>query len=176
MEIVTWVLDGEVEHRDSTGTVGHVYPGLAQRMSAGRGIRHSEMNARPDRPLHLVQMWVLPDTAGIEPSYEQQDVGESLAGGGLVAVASGRGHDDAVAIHQRDAVLWAARLAPEESVAMPDAPHVHLFVARGSGALASADDERRELETGAAGRLRDEAGARFEAGPGGAEVLVWETA
>lgn len=176
MEIVTWVLDGDLEHRDSTGTVGHIYPGLAQRMSAGRGIRHSEMNARSDRPLHLVQMWVLPDTAGIDPSYEQRDVGAALDDGGLVAVASGRGHDGAVAIHQAGAVLWAARLAPGGTVVVPDAAHVHLFVARGSGALVPADDARRELETGAAARLRDETGPRFEAGPDGAEVLVWETA
>src|SRR5215831_9634328 len=69
MEIVTWVLSGELEHRDSTGTVGLITPGLAQRMSAGAGIRHSEMNASRNADVHLVQMWVLPDTEGIEPGY-----------------------------------------------------------------------------------------------------------
>ena len=67
MEIVTWVLDGELEHRDSTGTHDVIYPGLAQRMSAGRGIRHSEVNASAEREVHLVQMWVLPDVRGIDP-------------------------------------------------------------------------------------------------------------
>jgi len=172
MEIVTWVLEGELEHRDSTGTVGHIYPGLAQRMSAGRGIRHSEVNARADAPLHLVQMWVLPDTPGIEPSYEQHDVNEALARGGLVPVASGRGHDGAVAIQQRDAVLWAARLEPAESTVLPDARHVHLFVARGAVDL----DESGTLAAGDAARL-DDAGARaLTAGSDGAEILVWETA
>ena len=89
MEIVTWVLDGELEHRDSTGTVGIIYPGLAQRMSAGSGIQHSETNASATADVHLVQMWVLPDTEGIEPGYEQHDVSEALSGGGLVTVASG---------------------------------------------------------------------------------------
>ncbi|MFI5047455.1 MAG: pirin family protein, partial [Acidimicrobiia bacterium] len=111
MEIVTWVLDGALEHRDSTGTVGVIYPGLAQRMSAGSGITHSEMNASATADVHLVQMWVLPDTEGIAPGYEQRDVNDLLAGGGLVPVASGQGHEGAITIHQRDAVLWAARLA-----------------------------------------------------------------
>src|SRR5712691_6405821 len=132
MEIVTWVLDGELEHRDSTGTAGVVYPGLAQRMSAGRGIRHSEMNPSRTADVHLVQMWVQPDTAGVEPGYEQRDVGEALAGGGLVPVASGRGHDGAVSIHQRDAVLWAGRLRAGETVSVPDAPHAHVYVAVGA--------------------------------------------
>src|SRR5213595_3262746 len=89
MEIVTWVLDGELEHRDSTGTFGVIYPGLAQRMSAGHGIRHSEMNHSSTDPVHFVQMWVVPDTAGVDPGYEQLDVNDRLAAGGLVPVASG---------------------------------------------------------------------------------------
>ncbi|MEX1007138.1 MAG: pirin family protein, partial [Acidimicrobiia bacterium] len=89
MEIVTWVLDGKLEHRDSTGTVGVIYAGLAQRMSAGSGISHSEMNASATADVHLVQMWVRPDTKGIEPGYEQHDVSEALTSGNLVTVASG---------------------------------------------------------------------------------------
>ena len=111
MEIVTWVLSGELEHRDSEGNHGIIYPGLAQRMSAGSGIRHSEMNASADTDVHLVQMWVLPDTQGIAPGYEQRDISDAIASGKLVPIASGQGHDGAVAIHQRDAVLWGARLA-----------------------------------------------------------------
>jgi len=143
MEIVTWVLDGALEHRDSLGTQGVITPGLAQRMSAGRGIRHSEMNASTTQDVHLVQMWVLPDTRGIDPGYEQREIGADLDAGGLVPVASGRGHDGAVSIHQHDAVLWAARLDVGGAVTVPDAPHVHVFVARGSAALEGAGGAAR---------------------------------
>lgn len=171
MEIVTWVLSGRLEHRDSTGTHGELYPGLAQRMSAGRGIRHSEMNPDPDVPVHFVQMWVLPDTEGIEPGYEQRDLNEALAGGGLVPLASGRGHEGAITIHQRDAVLWGGRLQPGETVTLPDEPHVHVFVATGSGAL-----DGHDLDAGAAARLTDAGSLELTAGDDGAEVLVWATA
>lgn len=172
MEIVTWVLEGRLEHRDSEGNHGELYPGLAQRMSAGTGIRHSEMNASTTEPVHFVQMWVLPDTRGIAPGYEQVDVNDALDGGGLVPVASGQGHDGAVRIHQRDAVLWAGRLQPGEVVAVPEAGHVHLFVARGAGVLDGAGD----LGTGDAVRLTDAGSPDLAAGPDGAEVLIWATA
>ncbi len=170
MEIVTWVLDGSLEHRDSTGAVGQIYPGLAQRMSAGTGVTHSERNASATADLHLVQMWVLPDTRGIEPGYEQLDVNDALAAGGLVPVASGRGHEGAVTIHQRDAVLWAGRLAPATEVTVPDAAHVHVFVAVGTATLDGAGD----LATGDAVRLTGAGARTLTAGPEGAEVLVWE--
>src|SRR4051794_28760820 len=99
MEIVTWVLSGELEHRDSEGNHGVIYPGLAQRMSAGSGIRHSEMNASATVDVHFVQMWVLPDTTGIAPGYEQRDVNEAIDSGALVPIASGKGHEGAVAIN-----------------------------------------------------------------------------
>ena len=101
MEIVTWVLEGELEHADSEGNRGIIRPGLAQRMSAGRGIRHSEKNASATDEVHLIQMWVVPDTEGVDPGYEQRDIADQLAAGGLVPVASGQGHDGAVVIHQR---------------------------------------------------------------------------
>jgi quercetin 2,3-dioxygenase len=172
MEIVTWVLSGRLAHRDSEGNAGELYPGLAQRMSAGRGIRHSEMNASADEPVHFVQMWVLPDTAGVQPGYEQRDLNDELAGGGLVAIASGQGHPTGVSIHQRDAVLWGARLQPGASVALPTDPHVHLFVALGSGAL----DATGELGQGDAVRFTEPPATTFTAGPDGAELLVWATA
>jgi redox-sensitive bicupin YhaK (pirin superfamily) len=172
MEIVTWVLDGELEHRDSTGGHGIIYPGLAQRVSAGSGVRHSEMNASATADVHLVQMWVLPDTEGIEPGYEQRDVNDLLASGELVPVASGKGHDGAVTIHQREAVLWAGRLAAGADATVPDAPHVHVFVAAGSAEL----DGAGPLEEGDAVRLTDAGPHRLVAGSSGAEVLVWETA
>src|SRR4051812_8983383 len=84
MEIVTWVLSGSLEHQDSEGNHGLLYPGRAQRMSAGRGIRHSEMNPSPVEDVHFVQMWVPPDTEGIDPGYQQLDVNDQLRGGSLV--------------------------------------------------------------------------------------------
>jgi len=172
MEIVTWVLSGRLEHQDSAGNHGVLYPGLAQRMSAGTGIRHSEMNASPDEPVHFVQMWVLPDTAGVAPGYEQRDLNDALAGGGLVALASGQGHEGAITIHQRDAVLWGARLAAGATVDIPAAPHAHAFVALGSGDL----DGTGDLAQGDAARLTDAGTPSFTAGPNGAELLVWATA
>ncbi|MDQ1711612.1 MAG: quercetin 2,3-dioxygenase [Frankiaceae bacterium] len=172
MEIVTWVLDGELAHRDTLGNEGVVYPGLAQRMSAGTGIWHSETNARDDADVHFVQMWVRPDTASADPSYAQRDVSTELAQGGLVAIASGRGHDAAISIRQRDAVLWAGRLAPGSVVAVPDNRHVHVFVARGGAALEGAGS----LAAGDAARLTSAGSPRLTAGDGGAEVLIWETA
>jgi redox-sensitive bicupin YhaK (pirin superfamily) len=171
MEIVTWVLSGRLSHRDSEGNQGELYPGLAQRMSAGRGIRHSEMNASADEPVHFVQMWVLPDTAGIQPGYEQRDLNDDLAKGGLVPIASGQGHPGAVSIHQQGAVLWGGRLGAGESVELPTAEHVHVFVAVGSGALEQAGD----LGTGDAVRIKGNAPLRFTAGAEGAELLVWAT-
>ena len=172
MEIVTWVLEGELEHKDSEGNRGLLYPGLAQRMSAGTGIWHSEMNPRGDADVHFVQMWVEPDTVRVDPGYEQLDINDSLAKGGLVPIASGRGHDAAISIRQRGAVLWGGRLTPGETVAVPDDRHVHLFVARGEADLEGAG----ELATGDAVRLTAAGSPQLTAGPAGAEVLIWATA
>jgi quercetin 2,3-dioxygenase len=170
MEIVTWVLDGELAHQDSHGHHGLITPGLAQRMSAGTGMLHSEINAGSDRPVRFVQMWVLPDTESVRPSYAQLDINDQLVRGGLVPVASGRqGHDAAISIRQRDATLWAARLAPGERVSLPDAPRVHLYLALGSGALEGAGP----LDEGDAVRLTAAGGPAFTAGSP-AELLVWE--
>ena len=172
MEIVTWVMSGALEHRDSEGHHGVITPGLAQRMSAGSGIRHSEHNASSTEDVHFVQMWVLPDTQGIDPGYEQLDISTELERGMLVPIASGKGHDAAVTIHQRDAVLWGGRLAAGTAVDVPPDRHVHLFVARGSGNL----DPGGTLGTGDAVRLTGADGATFSAGTDGAEVLIWATA
>jgi len=175
MEIVTWVLDGALRHRDSIGTDDVIIPGLAQRMSAGSGIRHSEMNANATEPVHLVQMWVPPDTLGLAPDYEQRDVSDRLDGGGLIPLASGgREPDAAITIHQRDATLWVGRLAPGEEITAPDAPFVHVFVARGTATHAAAA-ERQSLEEGDALRLTDAGAFSLRAGSAGAEIIVWET-
>jgi hypothetical protein len=171
MEIVTWVLAGRLEHRDSEGNHGELYPGLAQRMSAGTGIEHSEMNPSPTEQVHFVQMWVPPDTEGIAPGYEQRDVNGELDKGGLRPVASGQGHEDAISIHQRDAVLWGGRLQPNETATVPAGAHVHLFVAAGGAGLQDVD----ALTEGDAARLTNAGPRTLTAGPSGAEVLVWVT-
>ena len=172
MEIVTWVLDGELAHRDSIGTDDVIYPGLAQRMSAGSGIQHSEMNASATADVHLVQMWVLPDTNGIAPSYEQRDLNDALGGGGLVPVASGQGHDGAVSIHQRDAVLFVGPARPGRRggrARRPPRARVRRGRRRGP---------RRARRSRPATRCASPTRARraMVAGAAGAEVLVWVTA
>ena len=149
-----------------------IYPGLAQRMSAGSGIQHSETNASATADVHLVQMWVLPDTEGIEPGYEQHDVSDALGGGGLVTVASGDAAKGGVTIHQRDAELLAGRLSPGVEIVVPAASHVHVFVAIGTAAL----DGSGTLAAGDAVRLTDEGTHTLTAGSDGCEVLVWVTA
>jgi quercetin 2,3-dioxygenase len=171
MEIVTWVLSGRLVHEDSEGNHGELYPGLAQRMSAGTGIAHSEMNGSASEPVHFVQMWVPPDTTGIAPGYEQLDVNESLAAGGLRPIASGQGHAGAITIHQRDAVLWGARLVAGAVVAVPESPHAHVFVAVGSVELEGAGP----LAEGDAARLTGAGTPSLTAGAAGAEVLIWAT-
>jgi hypothetical protein len=171
MEIVTWVLSGELEHRDSERNRGIIYPGLAQRMSAGTGIWHSEMNPSGDTDVHFVQMWVLPDTESVDPGYQQLDISTELAKGGLVPIASGTGHDAAISIRQRDAVLYGGRLGAGERVTIPDDRHVHVFVPLGSATL-----DGQALATGDAARLTGAGDLDLVAGPDGAEVLVWATA
>jgi hypothetical protein len=171
MEIITWVLSGRLQHKDSEGNSGELYPGLAQRMSAGTGIWHSEMNPSPHEDVHFVQMWVPPDTAGVDPSYEQLDINTELDRGGLHPIASGQGHDAAISIRQNGAVLWGGRLAPSESVAVPDGRHVHLFVALGSAEL----EVGGALAEGDAARLTGAGSPALVAGPEGAEVLIWVT-
>jgi quercetin 2,3-dioxygenase len=178
MEIVTWVLRGELVHQDSEGHNGLIYPGLAQRMTAGSGIRHSEKNdawrlapaAPTDEPVHFVQMWVVPDEQRLAPGYEQLDIGAELARGGLVPVASGRGHDAAISIRQRDAALFAGRLGSGESITVSSAPYVHLYVAKGDVSLEGAGG----LATGDAARITAADGQQVTAGENGAEILVWE--
>jgi redox-sensitive bicupin YhaK (pirin superfamily) len=178
MEIVTWVLRGSLVHQDSTGHAGVIYPGLAQRMSAGSGILHSEKNdawrLEPDRdtdePVHFVQMWVLPDEAGITPGYEQLEIGDEILRGGLVPVASGRPeHAAAIRIRNRSAALHVARLEVASAVELPEAPYLHLFVAAGTVQLEGAG----ELATGDAVRLTATGGQRVTATEP-AEILVWE--
>ncbi len=179
MEIVTWVLGGSLVHQDSEGNSGVLYPALAQRMSAGAGILHSEKNdswrisgERHDEPVHFVQMWVVPDQRGIVPGYEQAEIDATLLRTGLVPVASGmpaHAADAAIRIRNAEPRLWAARLDPGQAVEVPDAPFVHLFVARGAVDLEGAGP----LATGDAVRLTARGGQRLVA-TADSEVLIWE--
>jgi quercetin 2,3-dioxygenase len=173
MEIVTWVLDGSLAHRDSAGNSGVVYPGLAQRMSAGTGILHSEKNDSATDPVRFVQMWVQPDESGVAPSYQQHEIADELLDGGLVTIASGMpGHDAAITIHNRSAALHGARLRIGDGVELPAAPYLHLFVARG----------RLDMQgPGTAAELAEGDAVRFTASDGAgvtarepSEILVWE--
>jgi redox-sensitive bicupin YhaK (pirin superfamily) len=174
LEIVTWVVEGGLRHEDSAGNAGVVVPGLAQRLSAGRGVRHSEVNEPgAGGPVRFVQMWVSPDEPGLEPSYAQRDVTADLATGRLVPVASGSSRhrgDTAVRIHNAAATLHVARLVPGQQVTVPEAPYVHLFLTRGSGELEAAG----RLEESDTARLTRAGARRFTAGGSGAELLAWE--
>ncbi len=174
MEIVTWVLEGKLEHRDSEGNHGVLYPGLAQRMSAGSGITHSELNHSQTDPVHFIQMWVPPDTSGVQPSYEQRDVNEALTGGDLVTVASGTGDTDTIHIHQAGASMAVARMKVGQSVALPNSPFVHVFMARGSAMLDSQSGSET-LAVGDAARIRHAESLSVTAHSSSVEIIVWES-
>lgn len=173
LEIVTWVLQGSLAHQDSTGRSGSVGPGVVQRLSAGSGVRHSELNPTGE-PLRFIQAWVVPDAAGRPPAHEQRSFDPAALGRGLVAVASGRDHPGAVRLGNRHAALLVARLAPGQALELPTAPWLHLYVASGAVRVAGAG----VLAAGDAVRLTGAAGVTVE-GVGvertrHSEVLVWE--
>ena len=115
MEIISYVLDGALEHRDSMGNGSTIRPGDVQRMSAGTGVRHSEYNASSSDPVHFLQIWVLPEAEGIAPSYEQRRYPDEEKRGRLRLVASADGRDGSVTVHQ-DLNLYASLLAPGDAV------------------------------------------------------------
>ncbi|SDU63773.1 pirin family protein [Jiangella alkaliphila] len=170
VEIVTWVLAGALRHEDTAGHGGELVAGVVQRMSAGRGVRHSELATGAGA--RFVQMWVPPGASGGDPSYGQADVTAGLADGGLVPVVSGlRRHAGAVAVGlgQPAAALHVGRLRPGDVVTLPSAPFVHVYVARGAVDVETAG----ALGDGDAVRLTDE-GGRTVTARGDAELLVWE--
>ena len=181
MEIVTWVLRGSLVHQDSTGHSGVIYPGLAQRMSAGRGILHSEKNdswtltgeQTHSEPVHFVQMWVVPDESGITPGYQQLEIDDELLRGGLVTdrVRHARARDDAGdhASATGTRRCTAPGCNPATAVELPDAPYLHLFVPRGEVTLEGAG----ALHEGDAVRFTASGGQRVTATEP-AEILVWE--
>ena len=115
MEIISYVLDGALAHKDSTGTSSVIRPGDVQRMSAGTGVRHSEYNASETEPVHFLQIWIIPERQGLKPSYEQKYFPAAEKRGKLRLVGSQDGRDGSVTIHQ-DVDLYATLLEPGESV------------------------------------------------------------
>jgi quercetin 2,3-dioxygenase len=115
MEIITYILEGKLEHKDSLGTGSVILPGDGQRMTAGSGIRHSEFNPSATEAAHLLQIWIQPEKAGLQPSYEQKSFPEAEKRGKLRLIASCDAHDGSVKINQ-DAKLYVALLNPDEEV------------------------------------------------------------
>jgi redox-sensitive bicupin YhaK (pirin superfamily) len=148
MEIITYVLQGALQHRDNLGTGSIIRPGDVQRMSAGTGVRHSEGNPSTTEPVHLLQIWIEPARAGSEPSYEQKAFADDDKRGRLRLVASPDGADGSVTIHQ-DARVYATLLGPGRQVVHRLAPgrHAWVHVARGSLTL---NGERLSAGDGAA--------------------------
>ncbi|CAD5919200.1 Putative quercetin 2,3-dioxygenase sll1773 [Planktothrix tepida] len=132
MEIITYILQGSLEHKDSLGTGSIIQRGEVQRMSAGTGIRHSEFNPSTTEAVHLLQIWLLPDTEGLSPSYEQQSFNLLEHPGQLQLIASPHGVDQAVKIHQ-DVNLYAALLQPNDriSYSLPLQRYAWVQVAKG---------------------------------------------
>jgi len=133
MEIISYVLEGALEHKDSIGTGSVIRPGEVQRMSAGTGIRHSEFNHSKSEPVHFLQVWLLPDREGIAPSYEQKKFAESERRGQLRMVASSDGHGGSIHIHQ-DAAMYVSTLNRDEQVeyALPRGRKAWLQIAGGA--------------------------------------------
>jgi quercetin 2,3-dioxygenase len=132
MEIVSYVLEGALEHKDSLGTGSVIRPGDVQRMTAGRGVRHSEFNASGTEPVHFLQIWILPEGPDLSPGYEQKNFPDQEKRGRFRLVASRDGRDGSVTVHQ-DAAIWVALLAPGESATqtLSQNRYAYVHVARG---------------------------------------------
>jgi redox-sensitive bicupin YhaK (pirin superfamily) len=132
MEIITYILEGALEHKDSMGNGSVIRPGDVQRMSAGRGVMHSEFNPSRSDSVHLLQIWIEPNVAGIEPSYEQTHFDEASRRGRLCLIASSDGRDGSTTIHQ-DAAVYAALINGAERLSQRLAPgrQAYVHVARG---------------------------------------------
>jgi quercetin 2,3-dioxygenase len=171
MEIITYVLEGALEHKDSMGNGSIIRPGDVQRMSAGTGVTHSEYNPSRTEPVHLLQIWILPERTGLRPSYEQRTFSEAERRGVLRLIASGNGRDGSVTIHQ-NADVYATLLEPRADAVhhlRPDG-HAWLQVARGAVSL-----DGHRLETGDGAAVSEESALRITA-VAPSEVLVFDLA
>ena len=171
MEIISYVLDGALEHKDSLGTGAVIRPGEVQIMSAGTGIRHSEFNHSDDEPVHFLQMWVLPRQAGIAPRYDQREFPASERRNTLRLVVSPDGSDGALGINA-DVSLYAGLLDAGASVTHSPAPGRYAWVQAVRGAVTV---NGQELEAGDGAAISDEAQVDIIA-VGDAEVLVYDLA
>ena len=171
MEIITYVLSGELEHKDSLGTGSVILPGDGQRMTAGRGIRHSEFNPSSTEKVHLLQIWILPDKQGYEPSYEQKSFPKAETRGRLRLIASNDATEGSVKINQ-DAKLFVTLLAPGEEVrhALAAKRHAWLQVAKGEVEL-----NGHRLQQGDGAAISDEKELTIKAAKD-AEVLLFDLA
>ncbi|MBR9972451.1 pirin family protein [Magnetospirillum sulfuroxidans] len=169
MEIVTYVLEGALEHQDSLGSRSVIRPGEVQRMTAGTGIRHSEYNASDREQVHLLQIWILPDRKGLEPGYEQKPVKVAEQPGRLHVIASPDGRDGAVSIHQ-NAVIHAGILPVGSAVAFALAPDRGAWVQVARGAVTV---NGLRLEAGDGLAARDEEVLNIH-GDADAEILVFD--
>jgi len=169
MEIITYVLEGALEHKDSLGTGSVIRPGDGQRMSAGRGIRHSETNASKKDPVHLLQIWITPDRHGYEPSYEQKAFPEEEKRGKLRLIASPDGAEGSVTIHQ-DARLYVALLSPGEEVTRPLGKGRYAWLQVAKGAI---EFNGKALQQGDGAAVSDESRLSIEA-TSDAEVLLFD--
>jgi redox-sensitive bicupin YhaK (pirin superfamily) len=171
MEIISYVLDGGLEHRDSMGNGSVIKPGDVQRMSAGTGVQHSELNASRAESVHFLQIWIVPERSGIEPSYEQKAFPEAERQGQLRLVASRDGRDGSVLIHQ-DVNLYASLLGADERIRyqVPAGRRAWIHVATGSVEL-----DGTRLDAGDAAAVSD-ASTLDIVGKDPAEVLVFDLA
>lgn len=168
MEIVTYVLEGALEHRDSMGTGSIIRPGEVQRMSAGTGVLHSEINPSRDQPVHLLQIWILPERRSLKPEYEQKTFPAEERKGKLRLVASRDGKDGSLTIHQ-DAKLFAGTLTDGQTITYDIAPGRYgwLQVARGE-----VDVNGQKLRAGDGAAIEDERKLALRGGD--AEVLLFD--
>jgi quercetin 2,3-dioxygenase len=171
MEIITYVLSGQLEHKDSLGTGSVILPGDGQRMTAGRGIRHSEYNPSPTEKVHLLQIWILPDKQGYEPGYEQKSFPEAEKRGKLRLIASRDGAAGSVKINQ-DAKLFVSFLSPGDEVrhALAAKRHAWVQVAQGEVKL-----NGQTLRQGDGAAISDEKELSLKADKD-AEVLLFDLA
>jgi hypothetical protein len=171
MEIITVVLEGSLAHRDSLGTGSVIKPGEVQRMSAGQGILHSEFNGSVDEPVHLLQIWLLPDTQGLAPSYEQKAFADNELRGKLRLAAARDGRNGAVTVHQ-DADLYLTKLEPGEKVSHRLKPGRAAWVQVGTGTVTL---NGQRLETGDGSAVENESALELT-GIESAEVLLFDLA
>jgi len=171
MEIISYVLEGALQHKDSMGTSSIIRPGEVQRMSAGTGVTHSEFNASKSELVHFLQIWILPARPGGKPGYEQKAFSEAERKGKLRVVASPDGRDGSVTINQ-DVALYAGLLAAGETVRQPIAAgrHAWVHVARGQIEIGG-----EQLEAGDAVAVSDARGLELT-GRGPSEVLLFDLA